>query len=57
MKKVNGIRYAFVIDLDVTSPIRTQEDIEKCLDELRRNDKALTIFSVNPCARNPYSTW
>ncbi len=53
-EKVNGIRYAFVIDLDVTSPIRTQEDIEKCLDELRGNDKALTIFSVNPCARNPY---
>lgn len=46
--------YDFVIDLDVTSPIRTLEDIEKSVQMIQQNNEALTIFSVNPCARNPY---
>lgn len=53
-EKNNGKRYDFVIDLDVTSPIRTLEDVENCLSILKGNEKALTVFSVNPCARNPY---
>lgn len=50
----NGKQYDYIIDLDVTSPIRTLEDIENCVRLLKENDEALTIFSVNPCARNPY---
>lgn len=50
----NGKRYDFVIDLDVTSPIRTIEDVENCLAIIKENKKALTVFSVNHCARNPY---
>ncbi len=50
----NNKRYDYVIDLDVTSPIRTMEDIENCVDMLKNNNSALTVFSVNPCARNPY---
>lgn len=46
--------YDFVVDLDVTSPIRTLEDIEKCLFMIEEDREALTVFSVNPCARNPY---
>ncbi len=53
-EKYYGKRYDFVIDLDVTSPIRTLEDIERCVDNLKGREDALTIFSVNPCARNPY---
>ncbi len=49
-----GKRYDFVIDLDVTSPIRTLDDIERCLATIRGDKGALTIFSVNPCQRNPY---
>ena len=49
-----GKRYDMVIDLDVTSPIRTLGDIEACVDKLVADKEALTIFSVNPCARNPY---
>lgn len=49
-----GKMYDFIIDLDVTSPIRTLKDIEDCVDDMRNNKNALTIFSVNPCARNPY---
>lgn len=47
-------KYDFVIDLDVTSPIRNLEDIENCVAMIEKNKEALTIFSVNPCARNPY---
>lgn len=46
--------YDFILDLDITSPLRTQEDLEKALDELMTNSEALNIFSVNPAARNPY---
>ncbi|MBJ2192948.1 MAG: acylneuraminate cytidylyltransferase family protein [Muribaculaceae bacterium] len=53
-EKHYGKRYDYVIDLDVTSPIRTLEDIEKCVEMIAANDDALTIFSVSPCGRNPY---
>lgn len=47
-------RYDLVIDLDVTSPIRTLSDVEQCISMMTANPDALTVFSVNPCARNPY---
>jgi len=53
-EKANGKRYDYVLDLDVTSPIRTLKDIEECIALMDANREALTIFSVNPCARNPY---
>jgi CMP-N,N'-diacetyllegionaminic acid synthase len=45
--------YDYVIDLDITSPLRTLADIEEALSILK-NSKALNIFSVNPAERNPY---
>lgn len=53
-EKKYGKRYDMVLDLDVTSPIRTQEDIQQCVDRMIGNPDALTIFSVSPCGRNPY---
>lgn len=53
-EKYYGKRYDFVIDLDVTSPIRTLADIENCVAKLAERTEALTVFSVSPCARNPY---
>ncbi len=50
----SGRIFDYIIDLDVTSPIRTQEDIEGCLNLIEENPDTLTVFSVNPCARNPY---
>lgn len=50
----NGKRYDFIVDLDVTSPIRTVKDIEESIKMLESDSDALTIFSVNPCSRNPY---
>ena len=47
-------KYDFILDLDVTSPLRTLEDIEKALDLMLLNPDAKNLFSVNPAARNPY---
>ncbi|KDN55323.1 acylneuraminate cytidylyltransferase family protein [Flavobacterium seoulense] len=47
-------KYDFILDLDVTSPLRTFEDIEKALNIILENPEALNLFSVNPAARSPY---
>jgi CMP-N-acetylneuraminic acid synthetase len=47
-------RYDFILDLDVTSPLRTLEDLEKALEILITNKDAKNLFSVNQAARNPY---
>tara|TARA_B110000114_G_C15046525_1_gene379433 strand:+ start:54 stop:770 length:717 start_codon:yes stop_codon:yes gene_type:complete len=53
-ENVNSKLYDYVLDLDVTSPLRTLEDLEIAFDELKSKPNALNIFSVNPAARNPY---
>lgn len=47
-------KYDFILDLDVTSPLRTLEDVENALDLMLLNPEAKNLFSVNPAARNPY---
>ncbi len=47
-------KFDFILDLDVTSPLRTIEDIENALNMLIDRYEAKNIFSVNPAARNPY---
>lgn len=47
-------KYDFVLDLDVTSPLRTLEDIENSLELMIANSEAKNLFSVNNAARNPY---
>lgn len=46
--------YDYVLDLDITSPLRTLGDLEHAFQRLQDNDEALNIFSVNPANRNPY---
>lgn len=47
-------KYDFILDLDVTSPLRTLEDVEQALNLMLANPEAKNLFSVNPAARNPY---
>jgi CMP-N,N'-diacetyllegionaminic acid synthase len=47
-------QYDYVLDLDVTSPLRTLEDIEKALELIIAHPEAKNLFSVNNAARNPY---
>lgn len=50
----NDVKYDFVIDLDVTSPLRTAEDLAASVELLFNNHEALNLFSVSPANRNPY---
>lgn len=47
-------KYDFVIDLDITSPLRKVEDIENALNKSIKNQKADVVFSVVNSRRNPY---
>lgn len=53
-EKANNINYDFVIDLDVTSPLRTAEDLAASIELLFNNNEALNLFSVSQANRNPY---
>lgn len=53
-EKVDGCQYDYVLDLDVTSPLRTIADLEESFGMLRKDTKAVTLFSVSPANRNPY---
>lgn len=48
-----GIKYDAIIDLDITSPLRKIDDIEKALDKQIMLAKEV-VFSVVPSRRNPY---
>ncbi|WP_113924625.1 acylneuraminate cytidylyltransferase family protein [Cognataquiflexum aquatile] len=49
-----GKNYDYVLDLDVTSPLRNLRDLESALEILINFPNALNIFSVNKASRNPY---
>lgn len=51
---VNKCQYDYVIDLDVTSPLRTVGDLKTAKEMLFENSEAVNIFSVSPANRNPY---
>lgn len=53
-EKKRNIKYDLIIDLDVTSPLRTLKDIEDAMDMLQKNENALNIFSVSTAKKNPY---
>ncbi len=53
-EEVNEKKYDYVLDLDVTSPLRTLQDLEHAWEMLKASSSALNIFSVNPSNRNPY---
>jgi len=46
--------YDFIIDMDVTSPLRNLNDLECALIQLQKHNNALNIFSVSPASHNPY---
>lgn len=50
----NSKKYEYILDLDVTSPLRTLEDLSQGFTILKNDDEAYNIYSVNPANRNPY---
>lgn len=53
MEEQKGLRYDAIIDLDITSPLRTERDIENALAALCRDASLDLIFSVTEARRNP----
>ena len=53
-EKSNNTKYDYILDLDVTSPLRTLSDLYKAYKILVSDNNALTIFSVNKANRSPY---
>jgi CMP-N-acetylneuraminic acid synthetase len=50
----NKKAYGIVLDLDITSPLRTQQDLDLGLKRLLNDKEAYNIFSVSKPHRNPY---
>lgn len=53
-EKKSGIKFDIILDLDVTSPLRTIDDLESAYSSFMIDEEALTLFSVNPSNRSPY---
>ena len=47
-------KYDYVMDLDITSPLRRTEDMESALKTLEENAEMDVVFSAVPARRNPY---
>jgi CMP-N,N'-diacetyllegionaminic acid synthase len=54
MEHLRNKVYDTIIDLDITSPLRRTEDIEKALLKLEENKAVDVVFSVVHARRNPY---
>lgn len=46
--------YNFILDLDVTSPLRNLDDLENAFISIQNNDNAINLFSVSKADKNPY---
>ena len=46
--------YDYILDLDITSPLRNLADLENAFALIYNDEHALNLYSVNPSARNPY---
>ncbi|MGS2777510.1 acylneuraminate cytidylyltransferase family protein [Robertmurraya sp. GLU-23] len=53
MQKRKLIAYDTVVDLDITSPLRTVQDIDRLLKQ-KKASEADVVFSVTESRRNPY---
>lgn len=48
------IRFEYLLDLDVTSPLRNIDDIESAFAILESDSNAVNLFSVSDAGRSPY---
>ncbi|OFY38951.1 MAG: cytidyltransferase [Bacteroidetes bacterium GWF2_40_14] len=47
-------RYEYILDMDVTSPLRNLHDLMNAFEIIHKNEKAINLFSVSPANRSPY---
>jgi CMP-N,N'-diacetyllegionaminic acid synthase len=53
-EKKHGQQFDYLLDLDVSAPLRSLEDVQQAFKMLKADKKALNIFSVSKAHRNPY---
>jgi CMP-N-acetylneuraminic acid synthetase len=53
-ENAKGIKYDYVLDMDVTSPLRTMEDLEEAFKLMNTDSNAINLFSVSDAGRSPY---
>lgn len=51
---VTGKRFDYLLDLDITSPLRTIEDLLESFKMIIADKGSLNLFSVNKAVKNPY---
>ncbi len=49
-----GVDYDMVVDLDITSPLRTMQDVKNAIDRKAARPEVDVVYSVTPARRNPY---
>ena len=54
MSKDKNKAYEYVLDLDVSSPLRNLNDLTEAFKLIKQNDSALNLFSVSEGRKNPY---
>lgn len=47
-------KFGMVVDLDITSPLRTVQDVKNAIDRKRQRQEVDVVYSVAPSRRNPY---
>lgn len=53
-EKKRNIRYDFILDLAICSPLRNMEDLENAFEAIINDTFALNLFSVSKARGNPY---
>lgn len=51
---MRNMKYDLVVDLDLTSPLRTLRDVEGTINQVIENEKCNYAYSVTDSRRNPY---
>lgn len=52
--KERACQYDLVLDLDISSPLRTVTALLEALQTITSDENALNLFSVSPAHKNPY---
>lgn len=53
-ENAKGVKYDYVLDMDVTSPLRTMQDLEEAFALMEADTNAINLFSVSEAGRSPY---
>lgn len=53
-EEVFACKFDMVVDLDITSPLRTVQDVKNAIDRKKQRNDVDVVYSVAPSRRNPY---